>query len=192
MTTAHAPTDVLADYAAGLLPPGLSLLVASHLTWCPCCRGKVARLEAVGGALLAEARPVPPDARCLKAALARIDAADRSEPCFDAHGWPLPRPLCRRLGAPLRELAFAPLAPGLAACRLDGFADESVALRRADPGTALRLPDDGPEGAAIVLCGEARAGTLTLAPGDCDFTPEPLEATGTDPCLCLVVAPLPA
>ena len=52
MTSGHAPTGMIADYAAGALSEGMSLLVASHLTYCPCCRDKAARLEALGGALL--------------------------------------------------------------------------------------------------------------------------------------------
>ena len=55
MSIGHAPNRLIADYSAGALPPGMSLLVASHLTYCPACRDKVARLEALGGALLAEA-----------------------------------------------------------------------------------------------------------------------------------------
>ena len=60
MSIGHAPNALIADYAAGALPPGMSLLVASHLTYCPACRDKVARLEALGGALLAEASAVAP------------------------------------------------------------------------------------------------------------------------------------
>ena len=74
MTSGHAPTAMLARYAAGTLPPGLRLLVASHLAFCACCRDKADRLVALGGALLAEADPVAPTASCLAKALARIAA----------------------------------------------------------------------------------------------------------------------
>ena len=85
MTSGHAPTEMIADYAAGALSQGMSLLVASHLTYCPACRDKAARLEALGGALLAEGEAVAPEPRCLKGALARIEApaetgAPRSPP----------------------------------------------------------------------------------------------------------------
>ncbi|MBA3326136.1 MAG: zf-HC2 domain-containing protein [Rhodobacteraceae bacterium] len=54
MTLAHATPELLTAYADGSLSEGLSLLVASHLTFCPACRRRVARLEALGGALLCD------------------------------------------------------------------------------------------------------------------------------------------
>jgi len=180
---------MISDYAAGLLPPGQSLFVASHFTSCPCCRAKAARFEALGGALLAGAVPVATGPRCLEAALARIEAAERAEPCFDAQGWPLPRPLCRRLQQPIRELAFRRLAPGLEVCHLDGFPGETVAIRRAAPGAPLVAAAEAAT-AALVLSGTARAGGSVYGPGDCLVAlPEPPTA-GDAACLCLTVAPV--
>ncbi|WP_332308091.1 zf-HC2 domain-containing protein, partial [Elstera litoralis] len=48
----HPPESLLIDYAAGTLPEAISLLVATHLTYCPTCRKEMAALEAVGGAML--------------------------------------------------------------------------------------------------------------------------------------------
>lgn len=185
----HVPAGMISDYAAGLLPPGQSLLVASHLTSCPCCRAKAARFEALGGALLAGADPVATGPRCLEAALARIEAAERAEPCFDAQGWPLPRPLCRRLRRPIRELAFRPLAPGLEACVLDGFPGETVAIRRAAPGAPLLAPAET-RTAALVLSGSARAGESTYGPGDCLVALRHPPMAGDGVCLCLTVEPV--
>lgn len=186
----HVPAAMISDYAAGLLPPGLSLLVASHFTSCPCCRAKAARFEALGGALLADAEPVATGPRCLEAALARIEAAERAEPCFDAHGWPLPRPLCRRLERPVRELAFTAVAPGLEESRVDGFPGETVAIRRAMPGAALMEPGEMPEIVGLLLSGRVEAGAASFGPGDClvDLPMMP-RATGAGSCLCLMVKP---
>ena len=74
---AHAPTELIAEYATGALSPGMRLLVASHVAWCPNCRRKVTRLEAIGGALLAEGEEVAPEPRCLVRALARIAGPER-------------------------------------------------------------------------------------------------------------------
>jgi putative transcriptional regulator len=181
---------MISDYAAGLLSPGLSLLVASHFTSCPCCRAKAARFEALGGALLAGADPVAPTPSCLEAALTRIEAAERAEPCFDAHGWPLPRPLCRRLERPIRELDFTAIGPGLEASRLDGFPGESVNIRRAAPGAALLAPGTARATIGLLLSGTAQMGEMIFRPGDC--LAEPMDApcaTGPSVCLCLTVEP---
>jgi putative transcriptional regulator len=181
---------MISDYAAGLLPPGQSLLVASHFTSCPCCRAKAARFEALGGALLAGVPPVAPGPSCLEATLARIEAAERAEPCFDAEGWPLPRPLCRRLQRPVRDLAFRPIAPGLAACRLDGFPDETVAIRRGAAGAPLLAPGEARTVATLVLSGDPRVGETAYGPGDCLVKPPEMPVAGDLACLCLTVGPI--
>lgn len=187
---AHLPPAMISDYAAGLLSPGLSLLVASHFTSCPCCRAKAARFEALGGALLAGADPVAPEPCCLEAALARIEAAERAEPCFDAQGWPLPRPLCRRLERPIRELDFTAIAPGLEASRLDGFPGETVTIRRAASGVALVTPGARIGTIGLLLSGAAQVGRTVFGPGDClaELADAP-RATGSSACLCLMVEP---
>lgn len=50
--TRHPSQAVLAEYASGALRQAFSAVVAAHLEHCPHCRGDVAELEAVGGALL--------------------------------------------------------------------------------------------------------------------------------------------
>jgi putative transcriptional regulator len=187
MTSGHAPTGMLADYAAGALSEGMSLIVASHLTFCPCCRDKLARIEALGGALLCAAPAVPPNPSCLERALALIEA-----PCEAASGGeprdpPLPRPLCRLL-PPWPDVRWQPVRPGLSASWLDGFSPERVALTRADPGApaAPHAP-----AATLLLAGRLRDGAHTLAPGDLALA-DPPEAAGEAPSLSLVVLPAPA
>lgn len=193
MTTGHAPTAMLARYAAGTLPPGLRLLVASHLAFCACCRDKADRLEALGGALLAEGDPVAPTSGCLAKALARIAAPrDVAPPPLDAATSDplLPKPLCRRLARPLCDLDWRPRAPGLAACRIDGFPAERVELLRGDPGACLCEGAPAPEAAALVLAGQVTAGGETWSRGDLAF-PQATAAAGRGPCLCLTVRPAP-
>ena len=68
--------DLLFGYAAGDLPPALSMLVASHLTLSPQSRDEVDRLEAIGGAMLDRIETEPTSAASLDAVLSRLDETD--------------------------------------------------------------------------------------------------------------------
>jgi putative transcriptional regulator len=192
---AHAPTELIAEYAAGALAPGMRLLVASHVAWCPACRGKVARLEAIGGALLAEGEEVAPEPRCLVRTLARIARPVRRDrlAVFGAEPVPLPDPLRLHLAMPVCDLRWRPLLPGLCECRLGGFPTEAVGLVRAEPGARMLAPGHCGRESRLVLAGRFQDGARTYARGDLAL-PGPRgercpEAVGGDPCLCLVVQP---
>ncbi|MEP7029977.1 MAG: ChrR family anti-sigma-E factor [Pseudolabrys sp.] len=58
MSRYHPKNTTLADFAAGMLDEGRSLVVASHLSMCGECREFVAMLEEAGGQMLAEIEPV--------------------------------------------------------------------------------------------------------------------------------------
>lgn len=191
MTSGHAPTELIADYAAGALAEGMSLLVASHLTYCPCCADRLARLEALGGALLAQSEAVAPDPRCLEGALARIERPAPAKPAAAPPRAPLPAPLCRRLDRPVSDLVWRPLVPGIAAFWLEGFPTERVGLIRAQPGARMRAHDHaGPE-ATLVLAGRMRdrdrvycCGEMAFADAGVEHAPE---AVGREACLCMLV-----
>jgi putative transcriptional regulator len=78
----HHPSDLtLARLAGGTLDAGPQLVVVTHLSGCPQCRGRVRSFEAVGGAMLDETAPacLSPDAFAV--ALKRLDNDDpRAEP----------------------------------------------------------------------------------------------------------------
>lgn len=194
MTTGHASTELMADFAAGALTPGMSLLVASHLSYCFSCREKVERLEALGGAFLAGTEPVVPTRRCLEGALARIAAGAVPSSVPPPAQPTLPPPLCERLAMPPCRLSWRRLRPGLSACRLDGFPSERVGLLRAKPGIGIRRADPADPAAALVLSGRLRADDRTYGPGELKLPSDPPgappEAAGAEPCLCLVVQPL--
>jgi putative transcriptional regulator len=192
---AHATPDLLAGYAAGSLSDGMSLVVASHMTYCPGCRDRAARLEAVGGALLAEAEPVEPSAGCLEQALARLDTPEVPEPGPEP-AVPLPCPLRRRLGAPLCSLRWQPLLPGLSESRLEGFPDETVSLMQARPGVCVPRHGHSGREATLVLAGRMKdrerlfgRGDLALAGEGDEHAPE---VVGPETCLCLMVLQSPA
>jgi putative transcriptional regulator len=66
----HPAEHLLLALAAGHLDAPQALLVAVHLERCPICRAKHADLEAIGGVLLEEEKPVALDPTALTAALA--------------------------------------------------------------------------------------------------------------------------
>jgi putative transcriptional regulator len=185
MTLAHATPDLLAGYADGSLGGGMCLAVAGHLTFCPVCRDRVARLEAVGGALLAEAEPAEPPPGCLERTLARLDAPEpeaAEDPLVSC-------PLRRRLG-PLSDLGWRSVLPGLSECRLEGFA-ERVSLMRGRPGTRVPAHTHTGREATLVLAGRVRDGAAVLGRGDLAVADagdhHRPEVVGHEPCLCLLV-----
>jgi putative transcriptional regulator len=92
---AHHPSDLtLAVLAAGTLGAGPQLVVATHLSGCPQCRGRLRSFEAVGGAMLDGAPPARLSPEAFAQALSRVDAADLpAEPPPRALHPDLPPPL---------------------------------------------------------------------------------------------------
>ena len=73
----HHPSDfTLARLAAGTLGAGPQLVVATHLSGCPQCRGRLRSFEAVGGAMLDGAPPTRLSPDAFARALKRLDEAD--------------------------------------------------------------------------------------------------------------------
>ncbi len=189
------PDDqILADYASGALAPGMSLLVASHLTFSPEGRRRVAELESLAGALMmVEDAPLPPPS--LDQALARLDApaqADEAPPLTtDAHPGPFPAPLRAVIGARPDALDWKFRLPGLSECMIDGFEDEEVSLLRARPGAPMLSHTHSGREATLILTGEMedrgqvyRRGEVALADERDDHRPR---IVGAETCICLVV-----
>ena len=131
---------------------------------CPCCRDKAARLEALGGALLASASAVPPEPRCLEGALARIEAPaeaarrrrrPRDPPCpaRSAAG-------CRRAAGARLAAARRPASPPAGSTASPPSTSASSAPA---PARAWRH-GHGLEG-TLVLAGGMRDGRAQLRPG---------------------------
>jgi len=71
----HPPDEALATFAAGTLPEGEALVVATHLEACAECREWVGTLEAVGGILLNDNPPRALATAATRDTLARLTEA---------------------------------------------------------------------------------------------------------------------
>lgn len=192
----HHPADeTLLRHAAGRLPAGQALVVATHLLGCPHCRAAIRMGEAVGGALLADTPPTDLAPAALARTLARLDMpASMPAPIIDdtelSPGVRLPVSLRGLLGGPWRWVA-----PGINRIRLNipGVAPgERAYLLRVAPGT--HLPAHGHHGAEItcVLAGRFTDITGSYGPGDvaemdADRAHQPMADTG-ETCICLIAS----
>ena len=117
MSVIHHPNDeLLWAYAAGAGEPAVSLMVATHLTYCPKCRAEVSILESLGGQLLRDLPAAALDARALETVLARLDSATVEKPAAAASvkiGNPVPRPLRSFVGDDLDRVRWRRVTRGL-------------------------------------------------------------------------------
>lgn len=76
MTIKHHPSDeTLMRMAAGALGVGPALVVSVHLEGCTVCRDRMAKFEAVGGAILDQMPPVPLAADLFGRTMERLEVA---------------------------------------------------------------------------------------------------------------------
>jgi putative transcriptional regulator len=189
----HHPSEaVLADYAAGGLADGPSLVVSAHLERCPRCRAELRLYEGVGGVLMANLPPADMDDDALALALARIE---RPAPPLHAsgpvrtrlEGLQLPRALARRGVGPRRFVAPGLWAAPIPTRHADGW---RTYLLRAPAGATVPHHDHaGPE-FVVLLRGAYVDDTVRYGEGDfaesgAGREHHPKIGAG-GPCLCLV------
>jgi len=155
MAIEHHPADeTLLRYASGNLPARASLVIATHLHFCPECRRMYRGLRSLGGELLRTEEPSPLAPGALATTLARLDetppaAAKRK---FVAAG--LPPTLAGQPIAPWRWLA-----PGIRIAHI-GPRDRtgSVFLLRCAPGSSLPAHrHEAPEYSCVIRGGYSDA-----------------------------------
>lgn len=194
MTDHLAPTEILADYASGAASPGVSLLVASHLTYSAESRAAVAAFEGLGGALFADQTPeaMAPDAR--ERALELLDAPlppKANGAVIPKQSARLPAPILSLLDTDEARLPWRFRLPGVSEYELPGFGDEHVSLLRARPGAGI--PQHTHEGTelTLILSGEMEDGGTVYRRGDVAVNTEEDDhrprIRGTETCICLIV-----
>lgn len=186
--------DLLMAHAAGSLPEPVSLVVATHLALSPAGRGRYARYEALGGALLEGIEPEPVAGDALDRLLGRLD--DELEPIPEpVRPWqltsPLPRPLRDALPGPLDGLRWRHLGNASEVDLDVGAQGYHCALLRVRAGKAVpKHTHDGNELTVVIegayrdAVGHYRRGDLAIADGSVDH--QPVADEGED-CLCLTL-----
>lgn len=200
MRANHHPSEAtLLAYAAGQLSEGLSLVVATHLAWCPSCADAVAAAETVGGVLLSEASATV----CSEDLLSRTFQALGQRPASDVPPraamtgastlaeLELPQPLRGYLDA-LGEARWRWLGLGIAQIRLIARTGGggTVRLLRINPG--MKMPRHSHVGTelSVILSGAyrdeiGRFGRGDFADHDEDVTHQP-HADEREGCVCLI------
>ncbi|MGI4860068.1 MAG: ChrR family anti-sigma-E factor [Janthinobacterium lividum] len=192
MIVHHPHDDTLLRFSTGDLPPGPSLVVASHVSQCASCRHTLRLLEGIGGALLAAAQPVAlgadreagvaalladpesaarrMDARAAGKAGSRMAGVATSDADAAPRRMPL-LPADMAVPAPLTAFpitSWRPVSPGIRWAKISfpGDPEAKVLLLRAQPGASLPLhTHTGPE-YTCVLYGTLGDQGAILGPGD--------------------------
>jgi putative transcriptional regulator len=194
MSRHHLKNATLAEYAAGTLDEGRSLVVATHLTLCRQCNDFVSALEAVGGQLLEQIEPVAMADGAAAQALSHL--AREPAGSGDALNKGSRKPIVwqpeqnRLLGYDLGPWRW--ISPGLhyRVVKMPAGDDTRVFMLKAVPG--LKLPAHRHTGTELtcVLSGAFIHEGGRYAAGDCDDADQddghtPVIDEG-DECVCLV------
>lgn len=193
----HLSDELLLAYAAGNLSEGWSLAVATHLALCPQCRVRLAKAEAVGGAMLETLEEAPVESSSLDVVMARIAAAPatatRREESDDGNLL-FPEPLRSYLGGG-RNLAWKWLG-GARQIKIP-TGDKTTTVRLLKIAGGQPMPVHGHRGMelTLVLSGSFSDAHGTFGRGDIEEADESIEhqpvATEGEDCICLAVTDAP-
>ena len=115
MSVQHHPgEELLLAYASGASDEALSLVVASHLVFCPGCRQALAALEATGGVLLNDLPPTALGEKALSEVLARLGEQPRRPVARKPVKSAIPGPLRSYVGDDFANVPWRRIAPGIA------------------------------------------------------------------------------
>jgi putative transcriptional regulator len=193
----HIDETLLLAYAAGSLSEAFGLVIATHLTLCDECRARAGALDALGGAILAEAEPSPLDDAAEAAALARILALPQAAPppaAAPARRLPgeVPAPLADYVGRDFAQVRWRPVGMGVRQAILNTGRDASARLLYIPAGAAM--PDHGHNGLemTLVLKGAFLDEGRRFGPGDVEIADAATEhrpvAEDWGDCICLAAS----
>lgn len=197
--THHLNDEILMSYAAGTLPEGYGLVVATHISLCDECRARMETFDTLGGAVLDEAPAVQLSADSLEATLALIAGGFGAEETGEAKcakpGSVFPKPLQDYVGGDLDQVKWRAVGGGVRQAILATTGDSTVRLLSIPAG--MEIPDHGHRGVelTLVLRGAFRDELGRFGRGDVEIADESLEHTpiaeeGED-CICLAATDAP-
>ena len=204
--TAPAPTHhiddaLLMDYAVGATSEPESLIIATHLAYCPHCRASVRGMEEVGGALLDDVAPEAVSDDALAAVMARIEGeappapvVERRSPAADAIV--VPEPLRSYLGGGLESVTWQRAMPGLQVFEVPtGRPDIKTRLLKIKAGTPMPEHTHHGHEFTLVLTGGYSDERGHFIRGDVDITDDSVQHTPVadddEDCICLTVTQAP-
>jgi putative transcriptional regulator len=154
--THHPGDELLWSQASGAGSLAQSLLIQSHLSYCPKCRDEIAILESLGGALLRDTPPQPLAENALQTAITRLDGATiaKPEPSLPLSiARPVPPPLRRFVGADLDRVRWRRVTRGLSYRMLLKRGGARVYLTKSAPGSGIGLHTHHGNELTLVLAG---------------------------------------
>lgn len=210
--THHLTDETIHDYVVGGLNQSMETLVACHLTVCAACREKVRLADGLGGRMLDElqSRDVQLSARDLISRLEENSAPRQGPSVSDnptssrsarmASREPIPgvpRPLGRLLPAPLEELRWRRIAPGIRQYRLDSQPRRQGAFQLLHLAPGVELSEHSHEERELTFLvqgsyhdsiGRFQAGDIADLDGTVEHRPV---VDGDVPCIALIATQAP-
>ena len=195
---AHIPLSpslesLVAQYAAGDLGYGMSVLMASYITLSPAARDQYRALEQLNGVLLDEAEQSDVKEDALNAIMARLDEPEPEEQNVSVQeNQDLPAALRELLDVSVEDADWRFAYPGVKQVKLPfGDDGETVKLLKIKPGKAApRHTHKGIE-ATLVLRGAFRDGNRLYERGQLALADQHIQhrprAEGIEDCICLAV-----
>ena len=195
---AHIPLSpslesLVAQYAAGDLGYGMSVLMASYITLSPAARDQYRALEQLNGVLLDEAEQGDVKEDALDAIMARLDEPEPEEQNVSVQeNQDLPAALRELLDVSVEDADWRFAYPGVKQVKLPfGDNGETVKLLKIKPGKAApRHTHKGIE-ATLVLRGAFRDGNRLYERGQLALADQHIQhrprAEGIEDCICLAV-----
>jgi putative transcriptional regulator len=164
----HHPDDaLLLAYASGAADEAISLILATHMSYCSLCRLRSRELEAIGGALLEDLPPAPLASDARQSVMAKLDSAQSYErPAAANKDQRTPSVLRPYIGGDLARVRWRHMGPRLAYAPLFRRGAVAARLLRGVPGADSGLHSHRGLELTLVLQGGYTDLTGNYGPGD--------------------------